>query len=63
MSLLHALFLTLFFFGCIACCYWIGEVIYRCWRWVHRPQVLPKPQPDERDEIAEFKRIMDETEI
>ena len=62
MSLLHALFLTLFFFGCIACAYWIGDGIYRAWHYMHRPQVLPKPQPDDRDAMAEFRRIIDDQE-
>jgi hypothetical protein len=60
MSILHALFLTLFFFGCISAAYWIGDIIYRAWRYIHRPEVLSDPQPDERDEMAEFRRIIDE---
>ena len=62
MTVWNAAYAVLFYFGIVCACVLIGEQIARLVKWMARPKILPPPTPDERDSIARFQRIMQDTE-
>ena len=59
MTIWHAAFVTLAWFGAMGTCYWAGQAIRWVWMLYTRDDELPPPTADERDGIAKFRRIVD----
>ena len=60
MSIWHAAYNTLALFGGFGVGCYTYKLILWCWQlFREEPDLLPQPEPDERDSIAEFQRIID----
>jgi hypothetical protein len=58
MTLSQSAYTTLYAIGALGALYWCCLGIAWLYRRMTRPEVLPQPQPDERDVMAEFHRIL-----
>lgn len=58
MSISQAAYLALLTFGAIGAICWVSAGISWVIKWLAQAPVLPRPQPDARDSMAEHYRII-----
>ena len=62
MTYWHATFILMYALGALSILWYIAIGILWLVRGRHQREILPPPVYDERDRLAEWKRILDETQ-